>query len=114
MSTLPQYEERCALVKAYGWNLLAWPAFHRATDNTTVLIGRWEDARGNVVPEPPSMPIISREGYRKFVLIDGQPHEVFLHLPVTATIAEWRDLLFDDYAARVPASQPTEDLSPCP
>jgi len=114
MASLPQYEERRALVETYGWNLLAWPS-GPFTEDDMVLLGRWEDAAGNVVPEPPTVPVRpDNEGHRKFVLIDGQPHEVFLHLPVTATVAEWRDLLFDDYAARVPASQPTEDLSPCP
>ncbi len=97
MSPLPDYDNRRALVESYGWNMGGWPG--NPTLDAKVLVWRWENARGKIIPAPPTVPT-AREGIRQHVITDAGEHEVFLHLPYYGSIKEWGELLFDDMIER--------------
>ena len=100
MSSLPDYANRKQLVQAYGWELGGWPADPALSDKA-VLLWRWEDKDGNVIPAPPTVECTPpRAGVRQHVITERGEHEVFLHVPYYGTIAEWGELLFADMMRR--------------
>lgn len=97
--SLPDYNNRQKIVEAYGWALGGWPSFPKAAD--AVLIWRWEDKHGAVIPPPPTVECTPPKlGVRQHVITDAGEHEVFLHLPYYGSIAEWGELLFEDMVKR--------------
>jgi hypothetical protein len=102
---LPDYELRREAAEAYGWVLVGWPANPRDY-NDKVLLARWEDEHGNIVPEPQTRECTPpKPGVREYILENYQPHEEFLNMPYHCNIHEWRQLLFDDLTKRVARRQ---------
>lgn len=88
MADLPYYVGKKNAAELYGWELCGYAA--EPKENDTVLLSRWEDKNGNVIPPPP---VIVRADGRTFYDADQGQHQVFCRLPYYDTPEIWLLLL---------------------
>ena len=79
--------------RAYAWTVCGWPADPSTSSHApTILLSRWENEAGDLMPEPPTVPT-ERPGVSRYVCEHGE-RETFVHLPYFGTDQQWSEILF--------------------